>query len=49
MSKEQCLRILKLLSAMEGWSFAKERTSMPDWIVEELNDVSELLSKEILK
>lgn len=48
MNKEQCLEILKLLSSIEGWCFStKER--LPDHLLERLNEVVELLSKEVLK
>lgn len=49
MDKEQCLRIIKLLSAMESWSFAKERGIIPDYLLEELNELVEMLTKEVLK
>ena len=49
MTKEQCLRLLKLLSAMESWSFAKDKGVIPDYLLEELSDLMEVLTKEILK
>lgn len=46
--KELALRILMLLSAIESWSFA-EKHRMPDYLIEELNEVLETLRKEVLK
>ena len=49
MSKEQILEIIKLLSAVESWSFTKESTGFPDYLHERLSDVLDALSKEVLK
>ena len=35
MTKEQCLQILKLLSALEAWSFAT-KSHLPDYLLEDL-------------
>jgi hypothetical protein len=48
MTKEQALEMLKLLSAMESWSFAlKER--MPDYLYEKLSENIEILGDIILE
>ena len=48
MTKEQILDIIKLLSALEAWSFA-EKHCLPDYLLEDLDNVVELLSAEVLK
>jgi hypothetical protein len=48
MTKSEILDVIKLLSALEGWSFA-EKHSLPDYLIEDLDKTVELLSKEILK
>ena len=48
MTKEQILDIIKLLSALEAWSFA-EKHRLPDYLLEDLDNVVELLSAEVLK
>mgnify|MGYP003500392948 CR=1 FL=1 len=48
MNKEQCLEIIKLLSAIESWSFAKDRGMLPDYLHEKLTDAVEALAKEVL-
>ena len=46
--KEFILRQIKLLSALESWTFAtKER--LPDWLHDELQAVVDRLSEELLK
>jgi len=49
MTKEQCLRLVRLLSAMESWSFAKDKGVIPDYLLDELNELMDVLTKEILK
>ncbi len=49
MAKEQLLEIIKLLSAIESWSFAKDRGMLPDYLHEKLTDAVEALAKEVLK
>ena len=46
--KEFALRIMMLLSALESWSFA-DNHRLPDYLIEELNEVIETLRKEVLK
>lgn len=48
MTKEQILDVIKLLSALEGWSFA-EKHRLPDYLLEDLDKTVEMLSKELLK
>lgn len=48
MTKEQVLLIIKVLSAMEAWSFA-EKDRLPDYLLEDLDKAVELLSAEVLK
>jgi hypothetical protein len=48
MTKEQTLELLKLLSAMESWSFA-DKHALPDYLYDKLSDAMEVLTKEILK
>lgn len=48
MTKEQILDTLKLLSALEAWSFANQHR-LPDYLLEDLVKVVGVLSTEILK
>ena len=48
MTKEQMLDLLRLLSALEAWSFA-EKHQPPAYLLEALGEQVVLLSKEILK
>ena len=48
MTKSELLDIIKLLSALESWSFA-EKHRLPDYLQEETARLSELLSNEVLK
>ena len=48
MTKEQCLDILMLLSALESWSFSVN-SSLPDYLGERIGNAIELLSAEVLK
>ena len=48
MKKEQILEIIKLLSALESWSFSNNNR-LPDFILERLNETMETLSNEVLK
>ncbi len=47
MTKEQALEIIKLLSAVESWSFA-EKHRMPDYLYEKINDAMQVLENEVL-
>jgi len=48
MTKEQALQIIKLLSAVESWSFSNERR-MPDYLYERIDEAMTLLEQEVLK
>jgi hypothetical protein len=48
MTKEQMLDTLKVLSALEAWSFANQHR-LPDYLLEDLGKVVEVLSEGILK
>jgi hypothetical protein len=48
LTKEQALEIIKLLSALESWSFSlKER--LPDYLHDKIATSIEVLEKEVLK
>jgi hypothetical protein len=48
MTKEQILDTIKLLSALEAWSFANQHR-LPDYLLEDLDKTVEILSAEVLK
>ena len=48
MTKEQILEVIKLLSALESWSFA-DKHSMPDYLYEKITEAMEVLEKELLR
>lgn len=48
MSKEECLRVMRLLSALEALGMMRDR-SVPDYLLEELSMLVSLLEREILK
>ncbi len=48
MSKEQILETIKLLSALESWSFADKHT-LPDYLYEKISASMDALTKELLK
>ena len=48
MTKEQILDTLRLLSALEAWSFANSHR-LPDYLLEDLGKAVEVLSAEVLK
>ena len=48
MSKEDALKIIKLLSAMESWSFTAN-ISLPDYLHEDLCSAVEKLDKIVLE
>ncbi len=49
MNKELNLRILMLLSALESWSFAKDKGFLPEYLYEELKTIIDHLLEETLK
>jgi len=48
MTKEEALRIIKLLSALESWALSQQ-TSPPDYLIEDTNVAMTLLASIILK
>jgi hypothetical protein len=48
MTKEQAIELLKLLSALESWSFANGQR-LPDYLHERLCSAIETLTAEVLK
>ena len=48
MSKEDALKLIKLLSAMESWSFST-KTDLPDYLHEDLCLAVERLEKIVLE
>lgn len=48
MTKEEILQLIKLLAALESWSFVcKER--LPDYLYEKIDIAMERLEKELFK
>jgi hypothetical protein len=48
MTKQELLKILRLLSAMESASLVS-KIALPDYLYEQLTDATEVLEREILK
>ena len=48
MTKEQILETIKLLSALESWSFA-DKHAMPDYLYDKITQTMDALTKELLK
>jgi hypothetical protein len=48
MTKEEALRVIKLLSAMESWALSQQ-TSPPDYLIEDTNVAMRMLEQIILK
>jgi hypothetical protein len=48
MTKEQMLDVIKLLSALESWSFA-EKHRLPDYLLDDIHASIEVLTAEVLK
>ena len=47
MTKQEILDVIKLLSALEAWSFT-EKHRLPDYLLEDLDRIVNALSKEVL-
>jgi len=47
-TKEQILQIIKLLSAVESWSYA-DKHRMPDYLYERIDEAMAALEQEVLK
>lgn len=48
MTKQQALDIIKLLSALESWSFANNHR-MPDYLYENISTAIEVLTSEVIE
>jgi hypothetical protein len=48
MSKEDAIRLIKLLSAMESWSFSLKQ-NIPDYLHEDLHRSMEVLERVVLE
>ena len=48
MSKKQILEVIKLLNALESWSFA-EKHNLPDYLYEKITASMDALTKELLR
>ena len=48
MTKEQLLELIKLLSALESWSFS-DGQKMPDYLFEKIDKAMDELTREVLK
>ena len=48
MTKEEALKIIKLLSAMESWAFST-KNMLPDYLHEELSRALAVLEKIVLE
>jgi hypothetical protein len=48
MTKPQLIQLIKLLSALESWSFANNHR-LPDYLVEEIDTAMQMLEQEVLK
>jgi hypothetical protein len=46
-SKQELLRMMRLLSGLESVMLIKER--VPDYLLEQLNEMVDILEREILK
>ena len=48
MTKQQLIDLIKLLSALESWSFANNQR-LPDYLLERIDAAMERLEAEVLK
>jgi hypothetical protein len=48
MTKPQLIQLIKLLSALESWSFANSHR-LPDYLVEQIDTAMQMLEQEVLK
>jgi len=48
MTKPQLIELIKLLSALESWSFA-DKHRLPDYLLEKLDLQIEIVTNEVLK
>jgi hypothetical protein len=47
MTKQELLRMMRLLSALESVMLTKDR--LPDYLLDQLNEMVDILEREILK
>ena len=48
MTKQQALDIIKLLSALESWSFANNQ-GMPDYLYDSISKAIEVLTTQVIE
>ena len=48
MSKEEALKLVRLLSAMESWAFSQPNR-IPDYLIEDVGTAMQILERIILK
>jgi hypothetical protein len=48
MTKEEALKIVRLLSAMESWAFSQPNR-IPDYLIEDVGTAMQILERIILK
>jgi hypothetical protein len=48
MTKPELIQLIKLLSALESWSFANNHR-LPDYLVEQIDTAMQMLEQEVLK
>lgn len=48
MTKQELIEIIRLLSALEGWSFANNHR-LPDYLFESIDKAVKRISEEVLK
>ena len=48
MTKQQLIELIKILSALESWSFA-DKHRLPDYLLDKLELQIEILTNEVLK
>jgi hypothetical protein len=48
MTKQEAIEIIKLLSALESWSFSQGQR-LPDYLYEKISIAMEVLEREVLK
>jgi hypothetical protein len=48
MSKEEALKLVRLLSAMESWAFSQPNR-IPDYLIEDIGTAMKVLERIILK
>jgi hypothetical protein len=50
MTKEEALRIIKLLSALESWAYSQPNSgNLPDYLVEDIANAMKVLERIVLE